>query len=360
MLRRRHSDSSTESSSSLPRRIVRTDNDSSTDFEIMTSNTSHESSSWLSPVIWNILAVETAERFAYFGFRAILVLYFTIELEYDDRQAIAFFAYTTCLAYLSPILGALLADGHFGRYSVILWFGLIYVVGLSILTLGAAWSWELAFKRFLSFSGLFLVCLGTGGIKPCVSSFGADQVALRGRDTATSNANNAPKSESDGLFKRDEVPVVDPREIAPTEQTESGRAEDVRAFFGFFYFAINLGAGNLEVAGTSQQQLSLSHHRVLDSLFHRSRSHSARLRWLWSSLSAPDGVHGHSHHSVCLTSTPIRASQARRAIISGYYLSTVLVALSAKSLVDTVDLSHVSFVATRRLAQSTYFGSEPQ
>lgn len=32
--------------------------------------------------------------------------------------------------------------------------------------------------RVFSFIGLFLIALGTGGIKPCVSSFGGDQFVL--------------------------------------------------------------------------------------------------------------------------------------------------------------------------------------
>src|SRR3569623_1812580 len=92
---------------------------------------------WLTPTVCNILVVEAGERFSYFGFRAILVLYFT-HLQYTDRQAIAFFAYTSCLAYLSPVAGALLADGPLGRYTTILGFGILYVLGLVILTLGAS------------------------------------------------------------------------------------------------------------------------------------------------------------------------------------------------------------------------------
>jgi hypothetical protein len=125
------------------------------------------SSSFLSPVIWCILITETAERFAYFGFRAILVLYFVEQLQYTDRQAIALFAYVSSLAYGSPLLGAAVADGSLGRYRTILYFGIVYLVGLVVLTGGAMISDEssgnVRMLRILSFSGLFLVCMGTGG-----------------------------------------------------------------------------------------------------------------------------------------------------------------------------------------------------
>jgi len=48
-----------------------------------------------SPVIWTILAVETGERFAYFGFRAILVLYFVAALHYTEKESIVLFAYVS-------------------------------------------------------------------------------------------------------------------------------------------------------------------------------------------------------------------------------------------------------------------------
>lgn len=178
--------------------------------------------SFLTPVVLCILITETAERFSYFGFRAILVLYFTRSLEYEEATAIALFAYMTCLAYLSPLLGALLADGHLGRYHTILIFGCIYAVGLMILTGGAFMdsSAQLDVKRILTFVGLFLVCLGTGGIKPCVSAFGADQVASQGK----TNGNKSPSS------------------LASSDTSDDDASDRVRQFFASFYFCINVGA----------------------------------------------------------------------------------------------------------------------
>ena len=170
------------------------------------------SPSFLTPIIWCILLCEAAERFAYFGFRAILVLYLTRELHFTEPNSIAIFAYVASLAYFTPLLGALLADGSWGRYTTITRFGLMYAIGLTILTTGALCfeqdeaeeqdesnldAGKLYWKRLVSFVGLFLICIGTGGIKPCVSAFGADQV----------------------------------------ESSES-----IRAFFAYFYFCINLGA----------------------------------------------------------------------------------------------------------------------
>jgi dipeptide/tripeptide permease len=69
---------------------------------------------FLTPVVWCILITETVERFAYFGFRAVLVLYFIHALDYSEETAIAFYAYVICVAYASPMLGAFLADACLG------------------------------------------------------------------------------------------------------------------------------------------------------------------------------------------------------------------------------------------------------
>lgn len=158
------------------------------------------------------------ERFAYFGFRAVLVLYFNRALEFDESQSVANYAFVTSLAYFTPIAGAILADGHWGRYHTILYFGIVYILGLAILTLAATLMKDLAWKRALSFVALFFICIGTGGIKPCVSSFGADQI---GRDPS-----NAQEENGDSLGRIE----------------SSVRAAQVQGFFTYFYFCINLGA----------------------------------------------------------------------------------------------------------------------
>jgi dipeptide/tripeptide permease len=225
--------------------------------------------SFLTPVIWCILVTETGERFAYFGFRAVLVLYFTKALEYDENQAIAYFAYTTSLAYLSPLVGSLIADGGLGRYKTILYFGILYVIGLAILTLAALPSFfDLSVKRFVSFLGLLLVCIGTGGIKPCVSAFGADQVAAQ----TTKNTTHYSGDDEDDSSDNQKTPAFsseDPSSSSycddplntteesrgdqgtilcadPLDHEQSGLAENrgelVRRFFAYFYFCINVGA----------------------------------------------------------------------------------------------------------------------
>ena len=92
-----------------------------------------------------------------------------------------------------PIIGGWLADSKFGKFSVILFSAIVYLVGTALLPLGSIsrkddtsdWAatdltTKQAFKISVYFAGLFLVALGTGGIKANVSPFGAEQISNRG------------------------------------------------------------------------------------------------------------------------------------------------------------------------------------
>jgi len=194
-----------------------------------TPSSSSSTSVLENPLVLSILVTETAERVAYFGFRAILVLYFVDGLQYDDATAVSLFAATTSLAYLSPLVGAVVADSAWGRFWTIWRFGCLYLFGLVMLTgasYGAVYDQDrendnLFLNRFVTFLGLLFVCTGTGGIKPCVSAFGADQVVLS--DDTTTAALSAKQHSS-----------------TPNASTE--REERVREYFNAFYFCINVGA----------------------------------------------------------------------------------------------------------------------
>lgn len=83
----------------------------------------------------------------------------------------------TC--YLTPILGAIAADSFLGRYKTIMLFSIIYLVGLLLLVATNVvcdqTALDLSKLSFMLFIALYTIALGTGGIKPNVSSFGADQ-----------------------------------------------------------------------------------------------------------------------------------------------------------------------------------------
>ncbi|XP_076458524.1 solute carrier family 15 member 2-like [Babylonia areolata] len=121
--------------------------------------------------IYFILGSEFCERFTYFGLRTILVLYLTNWLRLSRNEATAVYHLFSCVAYFSPIIGAIMADSYVGRYKTILYIGTIYAIGCIILSVTSFPPPELIGPFF----GLLLISLGTGGIKPCVVTFGGDQ-----------------------------------------------------------------------------------------------------------------------------------------------------------------------------------------
>ena len=118
--------------------------------------------------IWFLAWNEAAERFSYYGMSSILVLHMVRHLGLAENRAVAAKSLFNAAVYLTPLLGALLADAFWGRYRTILWLSLGYVAGHAVLAL-----WESPAGVLV---GLALIAAGAGGIKPCASAFAADQV----------------------------------------------------------------------------------------------------------------------------------------------------------------------------------------
>ncbi|XP_049365550.1 protein NRT1/ PTR FAMILY 8.3-like [Solanum verrucosum] len=162
-----------------------------------------------------ILGNECCERLAFYGIALNLVTYLTKKLHEGNVSAARNVTTWQGTCYLTPLIGAVLADAYWGRYRTIATFSIIYFMGMCTLTLSASVP---AFKPpecvgsvcppatpaqyAIFFFGLYLIALGTGGIKPCVSSFGADQFD----------------------------------DTDPKERVKKG------SFFNWFYLSINIGA----------------------------------------------------------------------------------------------------------------------
>ncbi|KAJ0987547.1 hypothetical protein J5N97_005903 [Dioscorea zingiberensis] len=119
-----------------------------------------------------ILGNACCERLAFFGIAMNLVIYLTRTLHQSNVSAARNTAAWEGTCHLTPLIGAVLADAYWGRFRTIAIFSGIYFLGMSLLTLSATMN---SSQYSLLFMGLYLVALGTGGIKPCVVSFGADQ-----------------------------------------------------------------------------------------------------------------------------------------------------------------------------------------
>jgi POT family proton-dependent oligopeptide transporter len=126
-----------------------------------------------------IVGNELAERFSYYGMRAILVVFMTQQLKNSAGQldpmspedAKVYYHAFGAGAYFFPLLGALVSDALWGKYRTIVWLSLVYCLGHLALAIDET-------RLGLSI-GLALIALGSGGIKPCVTAHVGDQFSRR-------------------------------------------------------------------------------------------------------------------------------------------------------------------------------------
>ena len=146
-----------------------------------------------------IVGNEAAERYSYYGMRAILVIFMTkflmnaqgeLDLMSDEQAKTWFHGFVTAV-YFFPIFGAIIADAFLGKYRTIMLLSVVYCLGHLTLAIDDT--------RIGLAVGLGLIAIGSGGIKPCVSAHVGDQ-------------------------------------FGPTN------AHLLSKVFGWFYFAINVGA----------------------------------------------------------------------------------------------------------------------
>jgi len=127
-----------------------------------------------------ILAVEACERFAFYGMKSVLGLYFKDYLGKREDESSSIYHTFVSFLYITPILGAIIADSFWGRFKTIWRLSLVYLLGMILLTVSSIPTIffddiSRTSHLILTYLGLFCIGLGAGGIKPCVSPFGADQ-----------------------------------------------------------------------------------------------------------------------------------------------------------------------------------------
>lgn len=136
------------------------------------------------PGVPHIIGNEAAERFSFYGMKAVLAVFMVQYLHLMDGRGAGHMNEAEATAnvhlfngavYLTPLLGALLADVFVGKYRTIIWLSLVYCAGHAALACMGVFGnspWWLA-------AGLGLIALGSGGIKPCVSAHVGDQFGVR-------------------------------------------------------------------------------------------------------------------------------------------------------------------------------------
>ncbi|XP_052520464.1 solute carrier family 15 member 1-like [Tympanuchus pallidicinctus] len=135
--------------------------------------------------IFFIVINEFCERFSYYGMRAVLILYFKDFLRWDNSLSTAIYNFFVALCYFAPILGALIADSWLGKFKTIVSLSIVYTIGQAVMAVSSINDMtdqnrdgnpdNTAVHIALSMTGMIVIALATGGIKPCVSAFGGDQ-----------------------------------------------------------------------------------------------------------------------------------------------------------------------------------------
>ena len=123
-----------------------------------------------------ILTNEAAERFAFYGMRCILVFFMTHHLlnasgqldPMSPEQSKTWFHFFVSAVYFMPIIGALISDIWLSKYRTILFFSILYCLGFFALALDHT--------RLGLATGLIMIAIGSGVIKPCVSANVGDQL----------------------------------------------------------------------------------------------------------------------------------------------------------------------------------------
>ena len=121
--------------------------------------------------LYVLFATEMWERFNYYGMRAILILFMTKALVFDDAFASNLYGSYTGLVYLTPLIGGYIADRFWGSKRSIIVGGLLMAIGEFFLFFcGSLYDTSESLSTFLFFSGLGFMIAGNGFFKPNISS----------------------------------------------------------------------------------------------------------------------------------------------------------------------------------------------
>ncbi|GMH10181.1 hypothetical protein Nepgr_012022 [Nepenthes gracilis] len=133
-----------------------------------------------------IIAIEFSERLSYFGLATSMIIYLTKVIHQDLKTAAKSVNYWSGVTTLMPLFGGFLADAYLGRFSTVILSSIIYLLGLMLLTMSrlipglrpcnALMCHEpRKIHKAIFFLAVYLISIGTGGHKPSLESFGADQ-----------------------------------------------------------------------------------------------------------------------------------------------------------------------------------------
>ena len=118
--------------------------------------------------LYILFFTEMWERFSYYGMRGILTLYVATSatavdpgLGWSNKDALWLYGWYTMLVYVASIPGGWIADKFLGQKKTVLLGGLLLCLGHGTMAIPQDWAF---------FTGLILIILGVGGLKPNIST----------------------------------------------------------------------------------------------------------------------------------------------------------------------------------------------
>ena len=120
--------------------------------------------------LYLIFATSTAERFSYYGMRAIFILFLTQALLFDKEHAASIYGSYTGLVYLTPLIGGYIADKYWGIRRSVFWGAMMMAVGQFLMFASASMLSAVQMSHWLMYLGLTFLILGNGCFKPTVTS----------------------------------------------------------------------------------------------------------------------------------------------------------------------------------------------
>lgn len=134
-----------------------------------------------------LVGYEAFERMAFYGVASNLVVYLTTQLHEETVPSVRNVNNWSGSVWMTPILGAYIADSFLGRFWTFTISSLIYLMGMVLLTIAVSIKFlkptcengvcnkastsQIAFF----YASLYIIAVGAGGAKPNISTFGADQ-----------------------------------------------------------------------------------------------------------------------------------------------------------------------------------------
>ncbi|KAM3213973.1 hypothetical protein ACQJBY_066412 [Aegilops geniculata] len=135
-----------------------------------------------------LVGYEAFERMAFYGVASNLVVYLTTQMRQETVPSVRSVNNWTGTVWMTPIVGAYVADAFLGRFWTFTVSSLIYLSGMVLITLGvslkplhpqctAGGDCAPATRQQVAFlyAALYTMAIGAGGTKPNISTFGADQ-----------------------------------------------------------------------------------------------------------------------------------------------------------------------------------------